>query len=204
MKRLFDVTIASLLLLMLFPLMMIIAVIVRSKLGAPVFFKQKRPGLHGNPFYLYKFRTMTNDKNESGELLTDEKRLTSFGKFLRSFSLDEWPQLWNVIKGDMSLVGPRPLLMEYLPLYNSEQTTRHFVKPGITGWAQINGRNAVGWEEKLQLDVWYVTNQSFLLDLKILFFTVKKVIRSEDINQPGMATITRFKGTHQTEKEVRP
>lgn len=174
---------------------MILAFLVWSKLGSPIFFKQKRPGLNGKPFYFYKFRSMTDKKGENGQLLPDDVRLTSFGKLLRKYSLDEFPQLFNVIKGDISLVGPRPLLMEYLPLYTNEQLKRHKVKPGITGWAQINGRNAISWEEKFKLDVWYVEHQSFLLDLKILFLTVIKVFRTEGINQPGNVTMEKFKGS---------
>ncbi len=195
MKRLFDITVSLLLFLGLFPFFMLIALIVKVKLGSPIIFKQERPGLDGKRFWLYKFRTMTDTRNKYGQLLPDYKRLTSFGKFLRKYSLDEYPQLWNVIKGDLSLVGPRPLLVEYLPLYTKEQSLRHKVRPGITGWAQINGRNAISWEEKFMLDVWYVKNQSFLLDLKILFLTAYKVMSSEGINQPGNATVEQFKGS---------
>ncbi|MDT8861103.1 sugar transferase [Alkalihalobacillus sp. MEB130] len=194
MKRAFDLIISLSLLLLLLPVITIVAILIRKKLGQPVIFKQERPGLHGKAFYLYKFRTMTDAKDHNGNLLSDHLRLTSFGLLLRKFSLDEFPQLINVIKGDISLVGPRPLLMEYLPLYTREQLKRHDVRPGITGWAQINGRNAISWEEKFQLDVWYVQNQSFLLDLKILFLTVYKVCKSEGINQPGKVTMERFQG----------
>nr|WP_281974580.1 sugar transferase [Halobacillus litoralis] len=173
------------------------AVIVKRKLGSPVIFKQERPGLNGNPFHVYKFRTMTDECDENGDLLPDDVRLTKTGKTIRKLSLDELPQLFNVIKGDLSLVGPRPLLMEYLGLYNSEQARRHEVKPGITGWAQVNGRNAITWEEKFKLDVWYVNNQSFWLDLKILMLTVLKVFKTEGINQKGQATMSKFKGTHE-------
>lgn len=177
--------------------MIITAIIIRLKLGSPIIFKQKRPGLHGKPFYVYKFRTMTDEKDSNGELLPDSIRLTKTGEIIRKLSLDELPQLFNVLKGDLSLVGPRPLLMEYLELYTPEQARRHEVKPGITGWAQVNGRNAISWEDKFKLDVWYVDNQSFLLDLKILFLTVLKVFKSEGINQKGQATIEKFKGTSQ-------
>ncbi|MFB6649928.1 sugar transferase [Bacillus toyonensis] len=177
---------------------MIVVILVRIKLGSPIIFKQMRPGLYGKAFYLYKFRTMTDARDSKGELLADQVRLTSFGKFLRKYSLDELPQLINVVKGDLSLVGPRPLLMEYLPLYSNEQVKRHHVKPGITGWAQVNGRNAITWEKKFALDVWYVNNQSFLLDMKILFLTVIKVIKSEGINQVGHVTMERFTGAKST------
>ena len=195
MKRIFDFIVSVIILMWLSPIMLSVAILVRMKLGSPTFFKQQRPGLHGKPFYFYKFRTMTNEKGEDGELLPDECRLTSFGKFLRRTSLDEFPQLINVIKGDISLVGPRPLLMDYLSLYTKEQAKRHLVRPGITGWAQINGRNSISWEEKFELDVWYVKNRTFLLDIKILFFTVYKVFKSQDINQPGNVTVEKFKGS---------
>jgi|SRR5690625_7307 len=171
------------------------ALVVRWKLGSPVIFKQKRPGLFDKPFYVYKFRTMTDEKDASGSLLPDEVRLTKTGKLIRKLSLDELPQLFNVLKGDLSLVGPRPLLTEYLPLYTKEQARRHDVKPGITGWAQVNGRNAISWEEKFEHDVWYVDNQSFWLDIKILFLTVLKVFKSEGINQEGQSTIQKFEGS---------
>ncbi len=174
---------------------MLLALFVRTLIGAPVFFTQVRPGLNGRAFKMIKFRTMTNDRDSTGALLPDSVRLTPFGRFLRSTSLDELPEIWNVLKGDMSLVGPRPLLMEYLPLYSPEQTRRHEVRPGITGWAQINGRNALSWEEKFQLDVWYVDNQSFWLDLKILFLTVKKVLARDDISAAGEATMPVFRGS---------
>jgi len=164
-------------------------------MGYPVIFKQKRPGLNGKTFNFYKFRTMTNEKDENGNLLADKDRLTSFGKFLRKTSLDELPSLWNVLKGDMSLVGPRPLLMEYLPLYSDKQMRRHEVKPGITGWAQINGRNAISWEEKFKLDIWYVDNQSFWFDIKIIFLTIWKVLKREGISHSGFATMEKFKGS---------
>lgn len=181
MKRIIDLLFASIGLLILSPVILLIAIFVKSKLGSPILFKQQRPGLNGKPFYLYKFRSMSNEKNVEGTLLPDYERLTPFGIFLRKFSLDELPQLINVIKGDLSLVGPRPLLMEYLPLYTEEQAKRHLAKPGITGWAQVNGRNVITWEEKFKFDVWYVENQSLLLDIKILWLTLKKVVRSEGI-----------------------
>ena len=185
----------SLLILLCFsPLVIIITLLLISNLGRPVIFKQKRPGLHGQPFEFYKFRTMTNEKDKNGDLLPDELRLTSFGSWLRSTSLDELPSLINVLKGDMNLVGPRPLLMEYLPLYNSHQARRHAVKPGITGWAQVNGRNLLSWEEKFDLDVWYVDNRSLLLDIKILILTVWKVIKREGISANNHATMELFRG----------
>ena len=194
-KRCFDF-IVSLIAIIVFSLFMIItAFIVRFKLGSPVIFKQQRPGLHGKPFYVYKYRTMTDKRDKNGELLPDNVRLTKTGKIIRKLSLDELPQLFNVLKGDISLVGPRPLLMEYLPLYTKEQARRYEVKPGITGWAQVNGRNAISWEQKFDLDVWYVDHQSFWLDIKILFLTVLKVFKSEGINQDGQATMEKFKGS---------
>lgn len=195
MKRLFDFTVSLILFVGLSPIFIVIALFIKRKLGSPIIFKQVRPGLNGIPFCLYKFRSMTDERDEKGQLLPDYIRLTSFGRFLRKYSLDEYPQLWNVIKGDLSLVGPRPLLVEYLPLYTKEQFFRHNVKPGITGWAQVNGRNALSWEEKFKLDVWYVKNQSFVLDMKILFLTAYKVIISDGINQPGNATVESFKGS---------
>jgi sugar transferase EpsL len=193
----FDIFVSFMLLVCTSPLILLVALVVRKKLGTPILFKQQRPGLYGKPFYLYKFRTMADQKDQNGNLLPDHIRLTNFGKQLRKYSLDELPQLLNVLKGDISLVGPRPLLMEYLPLYTEEQLRRHNVKPGITGWAQINGRNAISWEEKFKLDVWYVDHHSFLLDLKIMFFTIVKVVKSEGINQPGEATTESFKGNSQ-------
>ncbi|MCW1929099.1 sugar transferase [Bhargavaea beijingensis] len=195
MKRIFDIVISFTALIVLSGIIGITAFLIRVKIGSPVIFKQKRPGLSGEPFYVYKFRTMTNERDQDGELLPDEVRLTAFGKLVRKLSLDELPQLWNVFKGDMSFVGPRPLLMEYLPLYNEHQARRHEVRPGITGWAQVNGRNAISWEEKFDYDVWYVDNQSFWLDIKILFMTVLKVFKSDGINQTGQATMARFTGT---------
>lgn len=194
-KRLTDVIIAGSILLVLFPLLVLLAILVKIKLGSPVLFHQVRPGLNGKPFKIFKFRTMLDVTDSDGKLLLDESRLTPFGKMLRATSLDEQPELWNVLKGDMSLVGPRPLLMEYLPLYSKEQNRRHEVRPGITGWAQINGRNAISWEEKFKLDVWYVDNQSFWLDFEILFKTVKTVFIREGISAEGEVTMPRFTGT---------
>ncbi|MGQ3739577.1 sugar transferase [Bacillus sp. FDAARGOS_1420] len=201
MKRVFDFTIACMGLLILTIPIGIIAALVRIKLGSPIIFKQLRPGLNGKSFYLYKFRTMTDEKDENGNLLSDYLRLTSLGRLLRKFSLDELPQLINVIKGNISLVGPRPLLMEYLSLYTPEQARRQEVLPGITGWAQVNGRNAISWEEKFELDVWYVDHQSFWLDVKIIFLTIIKVFKSEGISQQGHVTIERFTGEN-SNKEV--
>ena len=194
MKRIIDLIATSLGLLLLLPIITLIALMVRSKLKSPIFFKQSRPGLNGKIFDMLKFRTMTNERDKDGILLSDKIRLTRFGKFLRSTSFDELPGLWNVLKGDVSLVGPRPLLVEYLPLYSTQQNRRHEVKPGITGWAQVNGRNAISWDEKFELDVWYVENQSILLDIKILLLTVKKVIMRDGINQEGQVTVEYFKG----------
>jgi sugar transferase EpsL len=194
MKRLMDLTVALILLTMFSPVMMGVAAIVKVKMGSPVLFKQQRPGLHGKPFYLYKFRTMSHLQDDQGQLQPDQIRLTETGKVLRKLSLDELPQLINVVKGEMSLVGPRPLLMEYLPLYTDEQRMRHHVRPGITGWAQVNGRNAISWEEKFSLDTWYVKNQSMLLDLKILFLTIRKVLQKEGIAHQGHVTMGKFKG----------
>jgi sugar transferase EpsL len=195
MKRIIDTLSALLGLIALSPVLIITAILVRIKLGSPVLFKQQRPGLHAQPFYVYKFRTMTDQRDADGKLLSDEVRLTPFGKLLRRLSLDELPQLLNVVKGDLSLVGPRPLLMQYLPLYSLEQARRHNVRPGITGWAQVNGRNAISWEEKFKLDVWYVDHQSFWLDLKILWMTFNKVFKREGISQEGRATMETFRGT---------
>ncbi|MGG0670224.1 sugar transferase [Sporosarcina koreensis] len=196
MKRLFDLTVSLLALISLSMIIGITALLIRLKIGSPVLFKQQRPGLNEKLFYVYKFRSMTNERDEAGELLPDDIRLTSFGKVVRNLSLDELPQLWNVLKGDMSFVGPRPLLVEYLPLYNERQARRHEVRPGITGWAQVNGRNAISWEEKFELDVWYVENRSFWLDMKILFMTVAKVFKSEGISQDGQATMRKFEGNN--------
>jgi len=194
MKRIFDLVVTFFGLLLLLPVITLTALILISNLGLPIFFKQSRPGLNRKIFNIYKFRTMTNECDKDGILLSDESRLTKFGKFLRSTSLDELPSLWNVLKSDMSLVGPRPLLLEYLPLYSTQQARRHEVKPGITGWAQVNGRNAITWGEKFDLDVWYVDNQSIWLDIKILWLTVKKVIMRDGINQVGQSTMENFKG----------
>ena len=194
MKRAFDLAVTIPAVLLLLPLLAIVAVLVRYKLGTPVFFRQQRPGLHGKPFTIYKFRTMTDARDAQGMLLPDSERLTPFGRFLRCTSLDELPELFNVLKGDMSVVGPRPLLMQYLGRYTPEQMRRHDVKPGITGWAQINGRNALTWEEKFSLDVWYVNNATLWLDLKILGFTIGTIFRREGINQPGHATAQEFLG----------
>lgn len=194
MKRGFDIVAALILLLLLALPGAVLAVWVRLALGKPVLFSQVRPGLDGKPFTMYKFRTMTNARDAKGELLPDALRLTRFGRFLRASSLDELPELWNVLKGDMSLVGPRPLLMEYLPLYSSFQARRHEVRPGITGWAQVNGRNALSWEERFELDVWYVDHHSLWLDLRILWLTVRKVIQREGITAKGEATMSKFKG----------
>ena len=194
-KRLLDILIASTALLLLSPLYAFVAYKVKKNLGSPVLFRQVRPGLHGKPFEMIKFRTMRDAVDAQGNSLPDSARLTPFGKILRATSLDEMPELWNVIKGDMSVVGPRPLLMEYLPLYNTEQAKRHNVRPGMTGHAQVNGRNAIGWEEKFKLDTWYVENQSILLDFKIMFKTVHKVLAKDDISAEGEATMTRFTGT---------
>lgn len=198
-KRLLDVILSLLALLLLSPLLAILALWVRIKLGSPIFFRQQRPGLHGKPFMLYKFRTMTDARNEQGDLLPDAERLTTLGRFLRSSSLDELPELWNVLKGEMSLVGPRPLLMKYLPRYTTEQARRHEVRPGITGWAQVNGRNALTWEEKFALDVWYVDHLSCWLDGKIIALTVWKIFKREGINQPGQATAAEFMGNVESE-----
>ena len=195
MKRLLDFTAALLgLIALALPLLILIA-LIRRKLGSPVFFAQVRPGMHGKPFKMVKFRSMTSERGTDGELLPDAVRLTPFGRFLRSTSLDELPELWNVLKGDMSLVGPRPLLMEYLPLYSPEQARRHEVRPGITGWAQVNGRNAISWEDKFKLDVWYVDHCSLWLDIKILWLTVKKVLVREGISAAGEATMGKFTGS---------
>ncbi|MBI4748161.1 MAG: sugar transferase [Acidobacteria bacterium] len=198
-KRGFDVVLAGTALVVLSPLLLGLACLIRYKLGGPVLFRQHRPGLSGKPFELMKFRTMTSVCNQNGELLPDELRLTKFGQWLRSTSLDELPELINVFKGDMSLVGPRPLLMEYLPLYTAEQNQRHLVQPGITGWAQINGRNLLSWEAKFDLDVWYVKHWSIWLDLRIIFLTLVKVVRREGISQPGNATATVFRGSSQVD-----
>jgi lipopolysaccharide/colanic/teichoic acid biosynthesis glycosyltransferase len=194
MKRTTDFIAALCLLILFSPILLIVAFFVSRKLGSPVLFSQVRPGLYEKPFRMIKFRTMTDARDTNGKPLPDSIRLTPFGKFLRSSSLDELPGLWNVLKGDMSLVGPRPLLMEYLPRYTPRQARRHAVRPGITGWAQVNGRNAISWNQKFKLDVWYVDNQSFWLDLKILLLTVKKVFVREGISAEGEATMPKFTG----------
>ena len=193
-KRLFDLIVSVLLLAVLALPLLILALIVRLRLGSPVLFTQQRPGLDGEPFRIYKFRTMTDDRDAAGNLLPDGERLVGFGRFLRAASLDELPELLNVVRGEMSLVGPRPLLMEYLPLYSPLQARRHEVLPGMTGWAQIHGRNALSWEDKFRLDVWYVDNRSLWLDLKILWLTAKAVIRREGISQQGHPTMEKFRG----------
>lgn len=195
LKRFFDIIASAIALILLSPIIAIVAWQISRKLGSPVLFRQVRPGLNGKPFTMIKFRTMRDAVDKNGSPLPDAERMTPFGNFLRSTSLDELPELWNVFKGDMSLVGPRPLLMEYLPLYSKEQARRHEVRPGVTGWAQINGRNAISWEEKFKLDVWYVENHSFWLDLKILFLTVKKVFIRDGISAAGEATMSKFTGS---------
>ena len=195
MKRIFDVTIAAIALLLLSPVIAVTAWLVRRKLGSPVFFRQVRPGMNCKPFEMVKFRTMRDAVDRNGQPLPDEERMTPFGSFLRAASLDELPELWNVLKGDMSLVGPRPLLMDYVPLYSPEQRRRHEVRPGITGWAQVNGRNAVSWEERFRMDVWYVENRSLWLDIRILALTVKKVIARDGVTEEGHVTMSRFTGS---------
>uniref|UniRef100_UPI00319E8465 sugar transferase n=1 Tax=Geomonas ferrireducens TaxID=2570227 RepID=UPI00319E8465 len=201
MKRLMDFIASALALILFSPLLVLLALVVRIKLGGPVLFRQQRPGKNGRPFVMLKFRTMTNAKDASGDLLPDHLRLTRFGRFLRSSSLDELPELINVLKGEMSLVGPRPLLMEYMPLYSAEQARRHEVKPGVTGWAQVNGRNAISWEDKFKLDVWYVDNRSIRLDLKIILSTVAKVFKREGISQEGQATMEKFAGSERRDQK---
>ncbi|MCG4455170.1 sugar transferase [Pseudomonas sp. MMS21-TM103] len=193
-KRLFDIVASAFGLLLLSPIIAVVAWQIRRRLGSPVLFRQVRPGLNGRPFEMIKFRTMRDAVDAAGKSLPDSERMTPFGSFLRSSSLDELPELWNVLKGDMSLVGPRPLLMEYLPLYSPEQYRRHEVRPGVTGWAQINGRNALSWDEKFKLDIWYVDNRSFWLDLKIIFLTIKKVVVRDGISAVGEATMAKFTG----------
>lgn len=195
LKRAFDIAASASALVLLSPVLAITAHKVKKELGSPVLFRQVRPGLHGRPFEMIKFRTMKDATDEEGNALPDSERLTEFGKKLRASSLDELPELWNVLKGDMSLVGPRPLLMEYLPLYNAEQAKRHNVRPGVTGYAQVNGRNSLSWEDKFKLDTWYVEHQSLWLDMKILLKTVKKVIIRDGISADGEATMTKFTGT---------
>jgi len=195
MKRVFDITLVLLAMPILVPIYILVALLVKIKLGSPVLFKKRRSGLNKQIFNMIKFRSMTMKRDASGDLLSDNNRLTRFGKFLRSTSLDEMPNFWNVLKGEMSLVGPRPLLVEYLPLYSEKQSRRHEVKPGITGWAQVNGRNAISWDEKFDLDVWYVDNQSIWLDIKILFLTIKKVIMRDGVSAKDVATMPPFEGT---------
>ena len=198
LKRAFDIAASTSALVVLSPVLAITAHKVKKELGSPVLFRQTRPGLHGKPFEMIKFRTMKDATDKEGNVLPDSERLTEFGKKLRASSLDELPELWNVLKGDMSLVGPRPLLMEYLPLYNAEQAKRHNVRPGVTGYAQVNGRNSLSWEDKFKLDTWYVEHQSFLLDIKILFKTIGKVVRKEDINAENHVTVENFRGNSVT------
>ncbi len=199
-KRLFDLAIAVPSMILLTPIFVLIGFFVRIRIGSPVLFRQVRPGLHGRPFTIYKFRTMTDERDEDGNLLPDGERLTRLGRFLRKTSMDELPEFFNVIKGDMSIVGPRPLLMEYLDRYSPEQARRHDVKPGITGWAQVNGRNAISWEDKFKLDVWYVDNWSAWLDVKIVAMTVLKVLKRDGISQKGEATIKEFMGHAKTQR----
>lgn len=195
LKRLFDVVASVAALLVLSPLLLALWLLVRQRMGSPALFRQTRPGLHGRPFRMIKFRTMRDAACPDGAPLPDAERLTPFGRWLRATSLDELPELWNVVRGDMSLVGPRPLLMEYLPLYSPEQARRHEVRPGVTGWAQVNGRNALSWEQKFALDVWYVDNRSFWLDLKVIWLTVRKVLNRDGISGEGVATMAPFRGT---------
>lgn len=194
LKSLFDTILAIILIILFSPLYIISSILILLNMGSPILFKQQRPGLKNKIFAIYKFRTMTSDKDEHGDLLPDEKRLLGLGKTIRSLSLDELPQIFNVLKGEMSFVGPRPLLIEYLPLYNDRQSKRHDVKPGITGWAQVNGRNAISWEQKFEYDVWYVEHQSFLLDMKILWMTFLKVVKRSDISSDSSATMEKFMG----------
>ena len=194
-KRSLDLLLAAMGLLLFSPILITVALLVRTRLGTPVLFSQERPGMHGKPFRMYKFRSMTDARNPDGSLKSDAERLTPFGQKLRSTSLDELPELWNILRGDMSIVGPRPLLMKYLPLYNERQRRRHDVRPGITGWAQINGRNAISWEQKFELDVWYVENQSLPLDIRIFFATFQKVFGAHGIAAEGSVTAQEFKGS---------
>jgi sugar transferase EpsL len=198
MKRALDILIALSALVLLSPVLAVVAVAIRFTLGPPVLFRQRRPGLYQRPFEMIKFRTMSSRTDASGELLPDDQRLNRLGHFLRASSLDELPELWNVLRGDMSIVGPRPLLMEYLPLYTARQARRHDVRPGITGWAQVNGRNSIGWEEKFELDVWYVDNRSLLLDVRILALTLLRVLGRDGISQDGHATAEKFRGSEGT------
>lgn len=195
MKRLFDIAVSLVALACLLPFLVVLYVVIALKMGRPVFFRQIRPGIEGKPFEMIKFRSMTDEKDTNGELLPDDQRLPAFGKLLRATSLDELPELWNVLKGEMSLVGPRPLLMEYLEHYTPEQARRHEVRPGVTGWAQVNGRNAISWEQKFEFDTWYVDNRSFWLDIKILWLTVMQVVKRDNISQDGHVTMEKFKGS---------
>ncbi len=199
-KRIFDLFFAALGLTILSPLIILTGIMVYVFLGTPILFRQSRPGYQGRPFFIYKFRTMTTAPDSTGNLLPDSERLTRFGRFLRNLSLDELPELFNILRGEMSFVGPRPLLMEYLPLYSAEQAHRHDVVPGLTGWAQVNGRNALTWDDKFKLDLWYVDHWSFWLDIKILFMTLWKVFKREGISQPGQATMDRFRGNDERAK----
>lgn len=199
-KRFFDFVFSIVLITLFSPIYLVLIFMIKMLLGSPVIFKQERPGYHGKVFTMYKFRTMTNEKDQYGNLLPDNKRLTKLGVFLRKTSLDELPELFNILKGDMSFVGPRPLLVKYLKRYNSEQMRRHEVKPGLTGWAQVNGRNTIAWEEKFKLDIWYIDNWSFCLDIKIIILTFIKVIKREGISQEGQATMEEFKGTKMFEE----
>ena len=199
MKRIFDLFVSITLLVLSSPLLLVLIIILKFNIGSPILYKQNRPGLNEKPFTLYKFRTMSDAKDEKGNLLPDHLRLHAFGKFLRKYSLDEFPQLINVVKGELSLVGPRPLLIEYLPLYTETQAKRHYVKPGITGWAQVNGRNSITWEKKFEHDIWYIDNQSFLLDIKILWLTLVKVIKSDGVNQDENVSMSLFRGTKKKE-----
>ncbi|WP_329383909.1 sugar transferase [Anaerofustis butyriciformans] len=201
-KRIIDFLLSLIGIIILSPVLLIVSIMVRTKLGSPILFKQERPGLNGKIFKMYKFRTMTNETDENGELLPDEVRLTKFGKFLRSSSLDELPEMFNILKGDMSIVGPRPLLVKYLPLYSERQSHRHDVRPGLTGYAQVNGRNAISWEEKFELDIFYVNNSSFMVDLMIFFKTIKKVFDREGISSGTSVTMEEFKGSREAEEVV--
>jgi lipopolysaccharide/colanic/teichoic acid biosynthesis glycosyltransferase len=196
-KRSIDIVLSLLALVVLSPLLLILAILVRTKLGSPILFRQSRPGLNGRPFQILKFRSMTHEKGADGTLLPDAERLPKFGRFLRATSLDELPELWNVLKGEMSLVGPRPLLTEYLDLYSAEQARRHDVRPGITGWAQVNGRNALSWDDKFRLDVWYVDNQSLWLDMKIMWMTITRVASGDGVSQDGHVTMEPFRGSRE-------
>ncbi|MCO8194195.1 MULTISPECIES: sugar transferase [Anaerofustis] len=201
-KRIIDFLLSLIGIIILSPVLLIVSIMVRTKLGSPILFKQERPGLNGKIFKMYKFRTMTNETDENGELLPDEVRLTKFGQFLRSSSLDELPEMFNILKGDMSIVGPRPLLVKYLPLYSERQSHRHDVRPGLTGYAQVNGRNAISWEEKFELDIFYVNNSSFMVDLMIFFKTIKKVFDREGISSDTSVTMEEFKGSREAEEVV--